>query len=127
MYVSQTFMVINSERFNLKYLTGILNSSTVQFWLKYKGKMQGNNYQLDKEPLLKIPIITVDQEKMSDLINLVDSILDLNKELANQNNQNKEKIIETQIELTNNQINHLVYELYDLSDEDIEIIENSIN
>ena len=120
-------MVINSERFNLKYLTGILNSSTVQFWLKYKGKMQGNNYQLDKEPLLKIPIITVDQEKMSDLINLVDSILDLNKELANQNNQNKEKIIETQIELTNNQINHLVYELYDLSDEDIEIIENSIN
>ena len=57
-YVSQTFMIINSKRFNLKFLTGLLNSKLIQFWLKYKGKIQGNNYQLDKEPLLKIPIIT---------------------------------------------------------------------
>ena len=126
-YVSQTFMVMNSERFNLKYLTGILNSSTVQFWLKYKGKMQGNNYQLDKEHLLKIPIILADKEKEMDLINLVESILNLNKELVNQSNQNKERIIETQLELTNKQINQLVYELYGLTDDEIAIIEESIN
>ena len=80
-----------------------------------------------KEPLLKIPIITVEKEKENDLINLVDSILDLNKELINQSNQNKEKIIETQIELTNNKSNQLVFELYDLSADEIKIIENSLN
>ena len=40
----------------MKYLTALLNSSLVKFWLRYKGKMQGNNYQIDKEPLLGIPI-----------------------------------------------------------------------
>ena len=126
-YVSQTFMVINSKRFNLKYLTGILNSSTVQFWLKYKGKMQGNHYQLDKEPLLKIPIILADNEKETNLINLVDSILSLNKELIiNQNNYNKKRILEDQIELTNDKINQFVYELYNLSDDEIDIIKNNL-
>ncbi|HNL08440.1 MAG TPA: Eco57I restriction-modification methylase domain-containing protein, partial [Chitinophagales bacterium] len=51
-YVSQTFFVIQSDRINLKYLTGLLNSKLVEFWLRRKGKMQGNSYQLDKEPLL---------------------------------------------------------------------------
>ena len=126
-YVSQTFMVINSERFNLKYLTGILNSTTVQFWLKYKGKMQGNNYQLDKEPLLKIPIILVDQENEIELIDLVDSMLNLNKELVNNhNNPHKKRIIENQIEITNDKINQFVYGLYNLSDEEIEIIKNDL-
>ena len=127
-YVSQTFMIINSERFNLKYLTGILNSTVVQFWLKYKGKMQGNNYQLDKEPLLKIPITIVDNEKEIDLINLVDLMLNLNKELVNnQNTPNKKRIIEDQIELTSKKINQLVYELYNLTNEDINIIEDVLS
>ena len=55
-YVSATFYVIKSERIDLKYLTAIFNSKLVAFWLRNKGKMQGRNYQLDKEPLLDIPI-----------------------------------------------------------------------
>lgn len=55
-YISQTFYSIKTNRFNLKYLTALFNSSLVKFWLRYKGKMQGNNYQIDKEPLLGIPI-----------------------------------------------------------------------
>lgn len=124
-YVSQTFMVINSERFNLKFLTAILNSTTVQFWLKYKGKMQGNNYQLDKEPLLKIPIILTTEEQEIELVHLVDAMLSLNLELINnQNNPNKKRIIDDQIDLTNKKINQLVYELYGLTDEEINIIED---
>lgn len=56
-YVSATFYVIKTQRINVKYLTAILNSKLVAFWLKHKGKMQGNNYQIDKEPLLNIPIV----------------------------------------------------------------------
>lgn len=41
----------------MKYLTMLLNSKLVQFWLRYKGKMQGNNYQIDKAPLVNIPIV----------------------------------------------------------------------
>lgn len=55
-YVSQSFFVIKSKDICLKYLTIFLNSKLVAFWLRYKGKMQGDNYQVDKAPLMKIPI-----------------------------------------------------------------------
>ena len=56
-YVTQTFYSIKSNRFNLKFLTTLLNSKLIAFWLRYKGKMQGNNYQIDKEPLVETPIV----------------------------------------------------------------------
>ena len=55
-YVSQTYFVIKSGRISQKYLTGLLNSKLIEFWLRYKGKMQGFNFQVDKGPLLEIPI-----------------------------------------------------------------------
>ena len=55
-YVSATFYVIKTERFNLKFLTGLLNSKLIAYWLRHKGKMQGSNFQIDKDPLLQIPI-----------------------------------------------------------------------
>lgn len=55
-YFSATFYVIKSDRVNLKYLTVLLNSQLSKFWFRYKGKMQGNNYQIDKNPLVNIPI-----------------------------------------------------------------------
>ena len=39
-------IVEKSDRINLKYLTALLNSKLVTFWLKYKGKIQGDNYQV---------------------------------------------------------------------------------
>lgn len=56
-YLSAAFYVIKTDRFDLKYLTALLNSRLVAFWLRFKGKMQGNNYQIDKEPLVNIPIL----------------------------------------------------------------------
>ena len=55
-YLSQTFNMIQTKRVNQKYLTGLLNSKLIEFWLKNKGKMQGDNFQLDKEPLQNVPI-----------------------------------------------------------------------
>lgn len=77
-YVSQTFNMIQTDRVNLKYLTGLLNSKLIEFWLKNKGKMQGANYQLDKEPLQQIPI-AVSSDNIQELIaKLVDVIILLN-------------------------------------------------
>lgn len=55
-YFSATFYIIKSDRIDLKYLTLLLNSQLSKFWFRYKGKMQGNNYQIDKNPLVNIPI-----------------------------------------------------------------------
>ncbi len=115
-YVSATFYVIKTQRINVKYLTAILNSKLIAFWLKHKGKMQGNNYQIDKEPLLNIPIVDTNSknEKLADeLINLVDEILKAKEQDKNANTQELE-----------NKINSLVYKLYNLTEDEIKIIEN---
>lgn len=55
-YVMMSFNVIKTNRINMKYLVGLLNSKLMEFWLRYKGKMQGNQFQVDKAPLLELPI-----------------------------------------------------------------------
>ena len=109
-YVSQTFILIKKEDVSLKYLTGLLNSNVTQFILKFKGKLQGNNYQVDQNPLYKIPLIYGKNLKLENKItDIVEHIID---------EKDEKKYIK--------RLNELVYELYDLNDKDIMIIENSI-
>ena len=56
-FVSRAYLVIRTNRVDPKYLTGLLNSTLIKFWLKRRGKMQGANFQIDKEPLQQIPIV----------------------------------------------------------------------
>ena len=125
-YVSAAFYVIKTNRFNMKYLTGLLNSKLVAFWLRHKGKMQGNNYQIDAEPLLNIPLPSLTSSNQSiaiQIIQKVDQIISLIQSDdydTNQEKQKKVKEIEKEIDM-------LVYELYGLDNEEIEIIESSLN
>ena len=111
-YVSATFYVIKTKRVNLKYLTLLLNSKLIAFWLRYKGKMQGSNFQIDKEPLLLIPIIKVDNENF--FSTLYDELVALK-----QANQDINPII--------NKINILIYKLYGLTYQEVLIIDPNIS
>lgn len=113
-YVSATFYVIKTERLNQKYLTGLLNSKLIEFWLKHKGKMQGSNYQIDKEPILNIPICKPDSDNELKIANIVDEII-----------QTKQENINADISSLESEIDRLVYDLYGLSDEEIELVERS--
>ncbi|RVY33044.1 class I SAM-dependent DNA methyltransferase [Helicobacter pylori] len=115
-YVSATFYIIKTKRFDSKFLVGLLNSLLIRFWLKHRGKVQGNNYQIDKEPLMNIPLIkiTKSNKPTADKITaLVDKILQSKEKDSKANTQGLEK-----------EIDALVYRLYHLTDEEIKIIEN---
>ncbi|EAL5705572.1 class I SAM-dependent DNA methyltransferase [Campylobacter jejuni] len=114
-YGSRALFFIQTCRINLKYLTGVLNSKLIAFWLKHKGKIQGNLFKIDKEPLLNIPIVNINSknEKLANkLISLVDEILKAKEQDKNANTQELEK-----------KINSLTYKLYNLTEEEIKIIE----
>ncbi len=113
-YVSQTYYIIKTSRINLKYLTGLLNSKLIEFWLKYKGKMQGNNYQIDKEPLLSIPIYKPTDEYQENISKKVSQIITAKKQNPNADTDAIEK-----------EIDQLVYKLYGLTEEEIKIVENN--
>ncbi|MGV7224035.1 MAG: Eco57I restriction-modification methylase domain-containing protein [Nitrospinales bacterium] len=118
-YVSATFYVIKSERINMKFLTALLNSKMIAFWLRHKGKMQGNNYQIDKDPLLCIPILKPELANQISIIKIVDNIILLIKDNDLLNNQKKQAQVKTLAQ----KIDRLVYKLYALTDEEIALVE----
>ncbi|MFH0735815.1 MAG: Eco57I restriction-modification methylase domain-containing protein [bacterium] len=67
-YVSQSYFIIKTNRLSLKYLTLLLNSRLITFWLLNKGKRQGNNFQIDKEPLLNIPVRKIDNTNLFEVM-----------------------------------------------------------
>lgn len=143
-YVNRTFMVIQTDRINQKYLTGILNSNLIAFWLKYKGKMQGNNYQIDKTPLENLPLINPNIEIQDEVAELVNTIIEntqkkldyqeLLEKAKGENNFDREiqlsKALEqltTELKQAESKINSIVYELYEIEPIEVATIEKSIN
>ena len=113
-YVTQTFFSIKTSRWNMKFLTGVLNSDLIAFWLKNKGKMQGSNYQVDKAPLKGIPLPLISLEKQQPFIILVNQILTTKKA----NPQADTTTLERKIDV-------LVYLLYGLTWDEVQVVENS--
>lgn len=116
-YASATFYVIKPSELNMKYLLGLLNSSLVKFWLRYQGKMQGDNYQIDKEPILEIPIKVISKEEQQPFIDIVDQMLKITSE--EDYNPSNPPIKQKELE---KKIDEMVYDLYDLSKEEREYI-----
>ncbi|EKK7143930.1 Eco57I restriction-modification methylase domain-containing protein, partial [Campylobacter coli] len=108
--------IITSNSDILKYILAFLNSDFIYLMLiKFymgggiEGELKTNN--LEK---LSIPKINSKNEKLADeLINLVDEILKAKEQDKNANTQELE-----------NKINSIVYKLYNLTEEEIKIIEN---
>lgn len=123
-YGSRALNFIKTERINLKYLTGILNSKISLFWLKNKGKQLGDLLQIDKGPLLGIPIYVGNKDQQKKIESLVDKMLELNQEL-NKATKNSDQWheLKQEIEKTDRKIDEEVYKLYGLTEEEIKIVE----
>ncbi|MDR2346717.1 MAG: N-6 DNA methylase [Planctomycetaceae bacterium] len=123
-YGSRALFFIQTERINLKYLVGILNSNVINFWLRRKGKKQGSMLQVDKIPLLKIPIVqTTNKTIHNKIVELVDKIIQLKQKVhAKQKakiNTDSDSDLQDRIEKIDQQIDQEVYSLYGLKDNEI--------
>ncbi|EOH3313133.1 class I SAM-dependent DNA methyltransferase [Campylobacter jejuni] len=107
----------SNNKKELLYLTALLNSNVNFYYFKQIGAKLGvSGYEMSKIFVEKLPIpkINSKNEKLADeLINLVDEILKAKEQDKNTNTQELE-----------NKINSIVYKLYNLTEEEIKIIEN---
>jgi len=132
-YDSQGVIYSNNATFiipkNDLLLLGVLNSKLGWFLIsKYCTQIQGG-YQLIFQYLGKIPIRTinfsdpVDKARHDRMVTLVTQMLDLNKRLQDAHLDHEKTLLQRQIEATDAAIDKLVYELYELTAEEIKIIE----
>lgn len=120
--------ILNSKNgYDLKYILGIINSRLLSYWfLKTFNKFQRKIFpQFKVNELARFPICPADKQQQKLIIDLVDKILNLNKELQETaENSDKWKQLSTEIERTDKKIDEEVYKLYDLTEDEIKIIEN---
>ncbi|PIW73429.1 hypothetical protein CO005_01495 [Candidatus Roizmanbacteria bacterium CG_4_8_14_3_um_filter_34_9] len=124
-YVTRAFLVLKPEKINLKYLTALLNSKLIYFWLKHKGKKQGEQLQIDKEPMLEIPLFKAEESEQGKIALMVDKIMTKTAEF-NKTSQNTDKwhLLKAEIEKLNREIDEVIYKLYGFTAEEIGIIED---
>ncbi|EHY0516497.1 Eco57I restriction-modification methylase domain-containing protein [Campylobacter jejuni] len=110
------FSITFYSNINLKYLIANLNSSISKFWIKNNAATLGDGIYGAKIYIEKLPIPKINsknQKLVDELINLVDEILKAKEQNKNASTQELE-----------NKINSLTYKLYNLTEDEIKIIEN---
>lgn len=123
-YGSRAMNFIKTDRINLKFLTGLLNSRLVYFWLKNKGKQLGDLLQIDSGPLLNIPLVKPDEKIQNESALLMDKVSVVYRELHSiPENSDKWRSHKNEIKKLEGAIDQIIYKLYDLTPEEIKIIE----
>lgn len=116
-FFNNSLFMMTLDVFSLKYILAFMNSNCYKWLITLKTNLiQTGSYAYgakDKIERLPIPKINSKNEKLAnELINSVDEILKAKEQDKNANTQELE-----------NKINSLVYKLYNLTEEEIKIIE----
>ena len=110
------FILAKNPEFDLKYVLALLNSKLYYLWLYYKGKRKGEILELYKKPISDIPIKRISKSEQMIFINFVNQILAAKRTNPDADVSELEK-----------QIDQRVYLLYDLTDDEIAIVEGAEN
>lgn len=110
-----------NKEVSLKYLLSLLNSKLYYLWLYHRGKRKGEILELFQTPLSEIPIKKVSKKEQKPFIGLVDKILAITKSSDYLENPAKKE----EVKKYEHQIDEMVYKLYDLTNEEVDIIEGN--
>ena len=121
--------ILNNES-DLKFLLGILNSELANYYVKLiaLNLTEGAFTKVRTNQLARLPIVILtskqDEEIKNEISKLVDQLLQFNLEKTEIKLQSKISQFESKIDYCENKINQLVYQLYELTEEEIKIVEN---
>ena len=102
------------DGYKLKYILGLLNSKLYYVWLYNKGKRKGESLELYQKPLSEIPIKKATSIQQREVADLVDAIIVKKKQNPKADTSDLER-----------EIDQHVYALYNLTPEEIAMIEKN--
>jgi len=118
-------MIDNSEKYNILYCLGLINSRLLNFYFK---NVLSSNLHVYPEAIRNLPIKLSDKSQEARIILLVKNILSLNKKLSELGDKQTDEVrnLRGQIKETDEQIDQEVYKLYGITKEEQKIIEESL-
>ena len=119
---------------HLNYFMAILNSKLAAYHLqgvcppKLSGYVEFSATCLTQMPIRQIDFkVAAEKKKHQELVDLADRMLSLHSQLPTINAPHSQMIIKNQIDAADRQIDQIVYGLYGLTKEQIEIVEEGID
>jgi len=119
-------------RYRFEYFLGLFNSKYFKWVYRRRVHEQRRVFaQVKLSNLKRLPIRTIDFSDPTDkarhdrMVKLVETMLKLHKQLAAAKTSHEKTAIQRQIDATDRQIDQLVYKLYGLTDEEIQIVEEA--
>jgi Eco57I restriction-modification methylase/TaqI-like C-terminal specificity domain len=112
---------------SLEFLVGVLNSSLITFiyvQLFAALKMSGGYFQFQAPQLRLLPIPPIDNPRQLAIERLVATTSGLHRELLDSNTPHEREKIERQIWAVERQIDQIVFELYEMTAEEITVVES---
>jgi hypothetical protein len=126
-------IIINNSDYNIQFFLALINSKLLNFIYEVMNPEKGEALaQVKKSHVEQLPIPMLDLSKKADkvkhnkLASLVDKMLELKKQEAAENNQDKKFWIAKQISGIDGAIDSAVYELYGLSEGEVRVVEGEI-
>lgn len=135
-YSSKSTSIILSKdltKYKLEYLLGLLNSRLLSYIfieINKHNSMSGGYLNVSKKQLDNFIFKSIDFSNEQEthyhnqIVNHVEQLLQLNKDLQAATLESKKEQLKTKIDYHEDKINALVYALYELTEEEIKIIEN---
>ena len=131
---NRSLYCIKSIKLNIYFLLGILNSKLIQYYYVKQFKSETNVFpkiRIGQIKELPIPFLNLndskDKEIYDSLITLVDQMLQAQKDYHNSKSDLDKELNSKKIDIIDKSIDALVYKLYDLSPEEIDIIEKDFS
>ena len=110
---------------NSNYFLALINSKLMNWYYQTINPEKGEALaEVKITNVAKLPIKISNISNQMEIGKLVDQLLQLNKEKQNVKLQSKLEQIQSKIDYCENRIDQLVYQLYGLTEEEIEIVEN---
>jgi len=124
-FIDKTCFMITGE--NLKFLNGVLSSKLLEWYLESELRLLGKrSIQYSKQFIEQVPVPNISNSNLKlsiEIIKLVEQLLKLSEEKAVAKLQTKISQLESRIEYCESRINEIVYQLYELTPEEISIVE----
>jgi len=131
---TKVYSILPSQAYkeDTKYWLGLLNSRIAWWFISSTGYVLRGGYFAFKTDYLKpFPVRGIDFSNSTDktrhdrMVELVDSMLKLHRDLQATKTDHEKSLIQRQIDATDKQIDQLVYELYGLTAKEIRIVEEA--
>ena len=130
--VSGGYGILPKVQYSRQYLLGLLNCKLLEWVIHQTAtQMRGGWYSYESRFIRHLPIVVKSdsdadfRDRHDRIVQLVDQMLEAKKQLAAARTERDKTFYQSKCATLDRQIDNLVYELYDLTPEEIAIVEGT--